>query len=138
MITEAERNAGHLVGPLQQPSLPLLHTSPLGLVPKSEPNQWRMIVDLSFLFGHSVNDGISSKLSSIAYASVDDAVQHILRLGKDAQLVKLDLKQVYRNIPVHSQDQHLLAISLEEIHMWIGPFHLDSDRRRRSSQQLRI
>ena len=69
-----------------------LHTSPTSLVPKSEPNQWRMIVDLSFPFGHNVNDGISSELSSLSYALVDDAVQHILHLGKDAQLVKLDLK----------------------------------------------
>ena len=30
---EAERNAGRLVGPLQQPGLALLHTSPIGLVP---------------------------------------------------------------------------------------------------------
>ena len=82
---EAERNAGHLVGPLQQ-----LHTSPIGLVPKSEPNQRRMIVDLSSPFGHSVNIGISSELSSLSYASVDYTVQHILHLVKDAQLVKLD------------------------------------------------
>ena len=116
---EAERNAGRLVGPLQQPGLALLHTSPIGLVPKSEPNQWRMIVDLSFPGGHSVNDGISCELSSLSYASVDDAVQNILRLGKDAQLVKLDLKQAYRNIPVHPQDQHLLAIS------WEGDTYVD-------------
>ena len=65
-----------------------------------------MIADLSFSFGHSVHDSISSVLASISYASVDDAVQHILHLEKDAQLVKLDLKQAYRNIPVHSLDQH--------------------------------
>ena len=39
-------------------------------------------MDLSFSFGHSVNDGISSELSSISYASVDDAVQHICDLGR--------------------------------------------------------
>ena len=72
----------HLVGPHQQPGLPLLHTSRIGLVPKSDPNQWQLIVDLSFSFGHSVNDDISSELSSISYASVDDAVQHICDLGR--------------------------------------------------------
>ena len=73
-------------------------------------------MDLSFPGGHSVNDGISCELSSLSYASVDDAVQHILRLD---QLVKLDLKQAYHNIPVHPQDQHLLAIS------WEGDTYVD-------------
>ena len=74
----AEREAGRLVGPLCQSDLTGIHTSPIGLVPKSEPNQWRMIVDLSFPFGRSVNDGISSTLASVSYSSVDDAVQRIL------------------------------------------------------------
>ena len=43
----AEREAGYLVGPLWQSDLTGIHTSPIDLVPKSEPNQWRMIVDLS-------------------------------------------------------------------------------------------
>ena len=47
------------------------------------------------------------------YASVDDAVKLILRLGQGAQLVKLDLKNAYRIVPVHPQDQHLLGISWE-------------------------
>ena len=66
----AEREAGRLVGPQCQSDLTGIHTSPIGLVPKSEPNQWRMIVDLSFPFGRSVNDGISSTLASVSYSSV--------------------------------------------------------------------
>ena len=116
---EAEREAGRLIGPLSQPLLPLVHTSPIGLIPKSEPNQWRMIVDLSYPFKNSVNDGISSELASLSYASVDEAVDQILRLGRGTQLVKLDLKQAYRNIAVHPQDQHLLAVS------WGGNVYVD-------------
>ena len=115
----AEREAGRLVGPLDHYLLPRVHTSPIGLVPKSQPNQWRMIVDLSYPTGQSVNDGIDSKLASISYASVDDAVQLILLLGRGTQLVKLDLENAYRNIPVHPQDQHLLAVS------WQGDCFVD-------------
>ena len=71
-----------------------------------------MIVDVSFPFGCSVNHGISSTLASVSYSS-DDAVRRILHLGKGTQLVKVDLKQAYRQVPVHPQDQHLLAISWE-------------------------
>lgn len=70
-----------------------------------------MIVDLSFPRGHSINDGVSTELSSISYASVDDAVNLILQLGRGTQLVKLDLKNAYHIVPVHPHDQHLLAVS---------------------------
>ena len=70
-------------------------------------------MDVSFPFGCSVNDGISSTLASVSYSSVDDAVRRILHLGKGTQLVKVDLKQAYRQVPVHPQDQHLLVISWE-------------------------
>ena len=62
-----EREAGHLVGPLDQSFLPRVHCSPIGLVLKSRPNQWRMIADLSYPTGHIVNDGINSELASISY-----------------------------------------------------------------------
>ena len=106
----AERDAGRLVGPFQHSDLPCIHVSPIGLVPKSEKGQWRMIVDLSFPFDHSVNDGVSSTLSSFSYSSVDDVVDLILCLGKGARLVKVDLKHAYRQIPAHPQDHHLLGI----------------------------
>ena len=114
-----ERGEGRLVGPLDQSLLPQVHNSPIGLVPKSQPNQWRMIVDLSYPNGHSVNDGIDRELASLSYASVDDAVRLILLLGRGTQLVKLDLEKAYRNIPVHPQDQHLLAIT------WEGDCYVD-------------
>lgn len=70
-------------------------------------------MDLSFPRGRSINDDISKELASITYASVDDAVGHILKLGRNSQLVKIDLKNAYRMVPVHLQDQHLLAITWE-------------------------
>lgn len=116
----AEVEAGRLVGPISTHLSPLVHTSPIGLVPKSHQiDKFRMIVDLSFPRGHSTNDSISRELSSIMYASVDDAVGHIIRLGRGTQLVKLDLKNAYRIVPVHPQDQHFLAIA------WEGETYVD-------------
>jgi len=116
----AELQAGRLVGPLAPILCPLVKTSPLGLVPKShQVDKWRVIVDLSFPRGASVNAGIDEDLASITYAKVDDAVQQILKLGKGAQLAKLDLKNAYRFVPIHPQDQHLLGIS------WEGKTYVD-------------
>ena len=107
----AEVTAGRLHGPLPAHLLPQVHVSPMGLVPKAHmANKWRLIVDLSHPTGSSVNDRISSNLCSLHYASVDDAVDIIKKLGRGTQLVKLDVKDAYRIVPVHPSDYHLLGI----------------------------
>ena len=75
-------------------------------------------MDLSFPLNHGVDDGtrvcISHDLLSISYATVDDAMDCIRKLGVGTQLVKFDLKSVYRIVEVHPEDQHLLAITWED------------------------
>lgn len=60
-----------------------------------------------------MNDGISRDISSISYLSVDKVVETIQSLGQGTTLVKLDLRNTYRIVSVHSQDHHLLAIQWE-------------------------
>ena len=43
---------------------------------------------------------ISPDLCSLSYPSVDDAVHYVLALGRSTQMVKLDLKNAYRILPV--------------------------------------
>ena len=110
----AELSAGRLLGPISPQLLPGIHTSPLGLVPKSnQPGQWRLICDLSSPAGTSVNDGIPSNLCSLRYSTVDDAVRLIQKLGRGSKLVKLDIKDAYRIVPVHPDDYHLLGVKWE-------------------------
>ena len=116
---ELEQARGSLVGPLSPSLATTVHVSPLGLVPKPHSDKWRLIVDLSSLEGRSVNDGICSDLTSVVYASVDNAVEIIRRLGPGTELVKMDLKDAYRVIPVHPQDHHLLGIQ------WCGDTFVD-------------
>ena len=78
-----------------------------------------MICDLSSLAGASINDGISSNLCSLQYATVDDAVKLIQQLGRGSQLVKLDIKDAYCIVPVHPDDYHLLSIK------WKGSTYVD-------------
>jgi hypothetical protein len=48
-----------------------IHCSPFGVIPKrNKPGRWRLIANLSAPDGHSVNDGISKDLASLAYVSV--------------------------------------------------------------------
>ena len=115
-----ELAAGRLVGPIPVCFHGMVQTSPMGLVPKGHnTGKWRLIVDLSCPPQFSVNDGIEEDLCSLRYASLDDAVRLISHLGPGCQLVKLDLKDAYRVIPVHPDDQHLLAVS------WNGEVYMD-------------
>lgn len=115
----AELNAGRLLGPLPAHMLSQVHLSPIGLVPKAHTNKWRMIVDLSHPENESINSGILPSLCSLRYASVDDAVRIIQTLGVGTQLVKLDIKDAYRIVPVHPADYHLLGIR------WEGKIYID-------------
>jgi len=79
-----------------------IHLSPLGLIPKkNKPGKWRMIVDLSSPKGSSVNDGISTELASLQYASIDNLAALVIAVGRNSFLVKADIKEAYRMIPVH-------------------------------------
>ena len=92
-----------------------MHCGPMGIIPKPhQPGTWRLIVDLSFPEGHSVNDGIPSDICSIQYASMDQAVEIVRALGVGTLMAKLDLKSAYRMVPVHPQDQWLLGMSWED------------------------
>jgi len=84
-----------------------IHISPLGLIPKkSKPGKLCLIVDLSSPMDASVNDGISPDLASSLYASIDHFAALIVMEGKGSFLVKADIKEAYRMVPVHPEDQH--------------------------------
>jgi len=69
-----------------------------------------MIHHLSFPYGGSVNDFIPSEFCSVHYASVDDAIKMIKKIGPGCTLAKTDVRSAFRIIPVHPQDYHLLGM----------------------------
>ena len=70
--------AGCLAGPFDTPPFRNFRVSPLGVVPKKAPGEYRLLIHhLSFPRGASVNDGISTEDASVQYARVDDAVAMI-------------------------------------------------------------
>ena len=90
------------------------------LVPKGhDPDKWRLIVDLSFPGGSSVNDGIDPELCGLRYTSVDVACQRVLELGQGAVLAKFDVSGTFRTVPVHPDDRHLLGMQ------WRGHIYVD-------------
>ena len=115
-----EQAAGRVVGPLAPENVPFVQISPFGVIPKSEPGKWRLIVDLSSPEGKSVNDGICKELCSLSYVRVDDIVPVIQKLGQGTLLAKLDVQAAYRTVPVHPEDRHLLGM------VWKGSIYVDT------------
>ena len=98
-----------------------IHISRFGVIPKRhQPGKWRLILDLSSPHGASVNDSIDRELCSLQFASVDSAARIVARLGRGAQLAKVDVAHAYRNIPVHPSDRRLLGMH------WGGSLYIDT------------
>lgn len=114
-----EIQAGRIMGPFATPPLHNLKISPLGVIPKKVPGEFRMIHHLSFPFGASVNDFIPPEFCSVHYATVDDAIRIIKRLGAGCTLAKTDVRSAFRIIPVHPLDYQLLGMQ------WKGRYYVD-------------
>ena len=116
-----EKERGRLIGPIRSHrALASLHINRFGVIPKGHnTGKWRLITDLSFPDGKSVNDGIRSSLCSLSYITVDDVARIVVQLGRGALLAKMDIESAYRLIPVHPHDRVLQAVS------WRGETYVD-------------
>ena len=73
-----------------------------------------------------------------SYASLDDAVAMIRLMGRGTKLVKVDLKDAYRIIPVHPSDYSVLGIAWKGKRTLTGHFRLGCVQPRKFSVQLPI
>lgn len=114
-----ELEAHRLAGPFQFPPLHPFRISPLGVVPKKTPGEFRLIHHLSYPRGSSVNDGIDSEHTKVCYASIDDAIKFIKMAGPGCFLAKTDIKNAFRIIPISPDDYNLLGMQ------WRGLYYYD-------------
>jgi len=84
------------------------------VIPKSQPEKWRIIIDLSHPKGHSVNDSISKPLCSLKYVTIDEAIKGIVQHGQGTLLAKIDIKSAFRLLPVQPADRYMLGMHWKE------------------------
>ena len=103
-----------IVGPFQQPPFPC-HISPF--LTRDKPNSLnrRVILDLSFPPGRSVNEGVPKNkyLGSyfqLTYPSIDDMVSKLKELGPEAMVYKIDISRAFRHIRIDPGDLDLLGL----------------------------
>ena len=109
---------GRLVGPWASPPCKDFVSSPIGAFLKSgSSNKVRVIHDLSFPPGNSVNDHIDPDQFRLTYKSIDDAVGICMSYSQPCYLAKSDLRSAFNSITVNPKFWHKLGFE------WQGMFY---------------
>ena len=114
----SEMSTGRIFGPVGK--LPeKFHCAPLGLVPKKSKGEFRVIHDLSYPPGQSVNEYIPQECTNVEYQNVYDAILMLSEIGQGAFMAKTDIEKAFRLIPIHPDDQNLFYIH------WRNQWYID-------------
>ena len=85
-----------------------LTSSPLGLVPKKDRG-FRRIHDLSYPRKSFINSFIDESYPAIHYPSIEDILHKIVKAGRHCIILKRDIKDAFRNIPIAPHQRWLLG-----------------------------
>ena len=115
---QEEIQHGAIAGPFKVPSIPKLHVSPFMTQDKSSSDHRRVIIDLGWPIGQSVNARVSSDkyLDTefiLTYPSIDNITDEVLKLGKGCHIFKVDISRAFRHVPMDPGDLDLLGLHWE-------------------------
>ena len=96
-----EQAFGAILGPFKEPPIDNLHVSPFLTREKPGASHRRVIVDLSFPHGYSVNNGIQSDKY----------------LGTPFLLYKIDLSRAFRHLKLDPNHYNLLGLKLNSLYI---------------------
>ena len=100
--------------PFRDPPFPVFRSSPLGLVAKTTPGEFRLIHNLSYPEGDSVNSSIPDQYKRVQYESMDDLIALVLQAGPGSKISKCDIQGAYRNIPILPACYHILGFMVDD------------------------
>ena len=120
-LTE-EKGFGAMLGPFQDSPIENLHISPFLTRDKPGGAHRRVIVDLSFPHGHSVNAGVQSDTYLgtpflLTLPTIDNITNKVKQLGKGCHLYKIDLSRAFRHVKLDPKDYNLLDLRLNDLYI---------------------
>ena len=115
---DRELAEGKIAGPFPTKP-PGVILSPLAAVPKKDSNDIRIIHDLSFPLGNSVNSHIPRELCRVEYELFDVCLDIVLKIGRGCLMAKTDIKTAFRILPISPLSYHLLGFS------WDGSYFVE-------------
>ena len=122
---DKEIDKGGVIGPFDDPPFhPWCHVSPLMSRPKANPDDRRIITDMTFPSDLSINayiikNGVYSIEMDHELPTVDTLVQHLRNNQPGAYLATLDISRAYKNFNSDPMDWPLLAFQ------WDGKYYCD-------------
>ena len=112
-----EKSLQRILGPFAiPPTNPAFRVSPLGVVAKKLPGEFRMIHNLSYPEGSSVNDYIPAEFATVQYATIQDAISFITSAHSIVFMAKVDIEAAFRIIPVAPCDRPLLGFRWRDLY----------------------
>ena len=117
-----ELEAGTIIGPMLDINNFHIHCSPLLTRPK-DMDKRRVILDLSFPHGQSVNDNVNrfafdNDAFTLKFPGIDNIVEKIINM-EDPYLAKIDVACAFRNLRVDPADALKFGI------FWKGNYYVD-------------
>ena len=114
-LTE-ERDFGAIIGPFAEHPIENAHFSPFMTRFKPNSSNRRVIIDLSWPKGYSVNDGVEKDgyMGSefrLTFPTLDDLTQRLVKLGRGAHIYKIDVSRAFRHLKVDPFDYDLLGLT---------------------------
>ena len=110
-----ELDRGAVIGPFAgNPFSRPIVVSPLNSIPKANSAERRMILDLSWPSGSSINDAIPDRIYlsqpySLVNPTIDTIADRVASLGSGCLLFKRDLQRAYPQFPINLFDYPLLG-----------------------------
>ena len=120
---DKEISLGTILGPFPEVTFNKFHCSPLLTRPK-DMGKRRVILDLSFPKGASVNDAVINEAFdgipfTLKFSTVDDILEKIRSAKGRVLLSKIDIARAFRNLRIDPVDAFRFGIH------WDGQFFLD-------------
>lgn len=113
----SEVSLGRIVGPFKDKPIPDMFISPLSTIPKPGSTKHRLIFNLSYPPGASVNDNILEGMKTVQYCSVHEVGQRLVwKYGSSAWMAKVDLADAYRIVPIRCEDWKFLGMLIDGLY----------------------
>ena len=120
-LLDKEVRLGGFIGPFRCSPFPSPRYSPLNSVPKKDSDERRLILDLSFPKGSSINDGIDKdcylgEFDKLTLPSLDQFVEQVMKLGRGCKMFKVDLSRGYKQIYIDPVDIGKMGFTFNNKH----------------------
>ena len=114
-----------IMGPFKKPPLDGLHCSPMLTRPKAGSTNRRVIVDLSWPHGKSINDRVCNdkymgSVFKLKFPTVDDITERVQKLGGNCLLYKIDLQRAFRHLKLDPKDINYTGL------MYLENYYVDT------------